>query len=734
MRSSTAEGHHINMNQQAILQPGHNCWKIARASKVAFLIDGAAYFQALYDSLPLAEQQINILSWDIYSRLHLIPPGSTSKNSRPTALGPLFSHLLRENSGLRINILNWDFALLFVLSREWLPIYKLDLNSHPRLTFCMDSHCPTGASHHQKVVVLDDRLAFSGGLDLTRGRWDTPEHRADDPRRQAIDGLPLPIRPYHDVQMAVSGPAAAALGELARERWRLGTGKTLQAPHFEDNELWPAELKSALEDVDVAISRTRPEHDGLQAINEVRQLFLDSIASAREYIYIENQYFTAPAIRDALKQRLGETDGPEIVLLLPLNVDGWLGHHSMDMIRVEMIRSLRAVDHKGRFSVYYVSNPDSSDHSINLHAKVMIIDDRFLRIGSANLNNRSMGLDTECDLAIEAPQERPRVREAIRHFRNRLLSQHLATPVEAVDTELRKHHTLQQGIEALRKPGRSLQPLEPLLPEPDRRILRDIRLTDPERPVDAEDLISHFVPRQQVKPAGLRIAGWATALLILLAIAAAWRFSPLNQLLDPEILMTLAADWRQSPLAPLMTLGAFVFGGLLMVPVTALIIVTTLVFEPLLGFVYALTGALLSALSGYLLGYLLGRDAIRQLAGRKINQVSRRLARRGLLTMLFVRIVPVAPFTLINLVAGASHLQWRDYLLGTLIGMTPGILGTTLLTDRVKALLQSPGLVTVATLIAAGAVVLAAGYLLSRRLLKIDAGEARRKTTRVRGE
>src|SRR3569832_2150888 len=85
-----------------------------------------------------------------------------------------------------------------------------------------------GGSHHQKVVVIDDQLAFAGGLDLTLGRWDTPDHVPDDPRR--IELNPAPARPYHDVQVAVSGAAARALGELARERWRCATGKKLRAP------------------------------------------------------------------------------------------------------------------------------------------------------------------------------------------------------------------------------------------------------------------------------------------------------------------------------------------------------------------------------------------------------------------------------------------------------------------------------------------------------------------------
>ena len=152
-------------------------------------------------------------------------------------------------------------------------------------------------------------------------------------------------------------------------------------------------------------------------------------------------------------------------------------------------------------------------------------------------------------------------------------------------------------------------------------------------------------------------------------------------------------------------------------PVTAMIIVSVLVFGPWVGFGYALLGSFSSALCGYGLGSLLGRNAVRQVAGKRINQVSRQLAKRGILTMIVVRIVPVAPFTVINLIAGASHIRFRDFVLGTLFGMTPGILGVTLLTDRVEATLRTPDWQTLLTLVVVAAVVFAVGYLLSKGLL-----------------
>ena len=707
------------MKNCRILQVGRNCWRIRRANKVAFLVDGANYFKALHDSLPLAEQQVLILAWDIYSRLHLVPPENKGKPQTSPTLDNLLSQLLHDKPQLHANILSWDFSLLMALSREWLPIYRLDWSTHRRLKFCLDDQFPLGASHHQKVVVIDDSLAFAGGLDLTRGRWDTSQHQADDPRRQAVDGGSLPIRPYHDMQMAVSGSAAAALGCLARERWRRATSKKLPVPQVGSANYWPEQLSVDIEDVDVAIVRTEPEYGESVGVREVEQLYLDSIAAARDYIYIENQFFTAPSISNALAKRLAEPDGPEVVLNLALNTEGWLSQQSMDMMRVRLISELREADKYSHLAVYYPEKPDLHGLSINLHAKVMIMDDCFVRVGSANLNNRSMGLDTECDLAIEAAIDDSRVQDAIRGLRNRLLGEHLDCEPEEVNAQVLKQDSLIRGIEALRGEGRTLGLLEPRLPETDERTLHDVQLTDPEQPVDSETILNHFVPETQSKSAGRRIISWVLALLALLSIAAVWRFTPLSEWVDINTLTEMANQWRGSNLTPLIVIAAFVIGGLLVMPVTAMIIASVLVFGPWLGFVYALLGSFTSAVSGYGLGALLGRNAVRQVAGKRINQVSRQLAKRGIITMIVVRIVPVAPFTIINLITGASHIRFRDFVLGTLFGMTPGIVGVTLLTDRVEATLRSPDWSTLLTLVMVAAVVFTVGYWLSRQLMTL---------------
>src|SRR5204863_3831508 len=164
---------------------------------------------------------------------------------------------------------------------------------------------PFGASHHQKIVVIDDALAFAGGLDLTIRRWDTPAHHAHDPRRVDPTGRPYP--PAHDIQMMVDGEAAAALGELARTRWHVATGRTPPAPlpaTARGTDLWPEATAPDARDAPVGIARTMPAFRDEPAVQEVVAFATQSIASARRFIYIENQYLTSASVGAALARRL----------------------------------------------------------------------------------------------------------------------------------------------------------------------------------------------------------------------------------------------------------------------------------------------------------------------------------------------------------------------------------------------------------------------------------------------
>lgn len=709
------------MGNRRILQPGRNCWRIERADRVAFLIDGAAYFKAFRSSVERAKHSILLLGWDIDSRIPLIcgePAGDL-----PVELGAFLNAIVSQRRRLHAHLLTWDYALIYAAEREWLPAFKLGWRTHRRLHFKLDDKHPVGASHHQKVVVIDDRIAFVGGFDLSKRRWDTPEHIPNDPRRTDPDGVTYP--PFHDVQWMVNGDIAAALGDLARERWLCATGKNLRKPSQRyPEDQWPPEYAADLENVYVAISRTAPAYEGRAEIREAERLFLDAIQAAQHFIYIENQYFTSTVITDALAASLMQERGPEIVVVLPCQSSGWLEQRTMDLLRQRLIAKLYAADRYKRLFISYPDIEGLTDHCIGVHSKVFIVDDIFARVGSANLNNRSMGVDTECDLSIEANGEQ-RISAAIATFRNRLLSEHLGASVAEVSQTIQHTNSLLKTIEALQRPERTLKKLEgndPTL-EVDPLIL-NANIIDPEKPLDPELVVDTLVPGNEGRRhASKGLILISSILVVLLALTAAWQWTPLKDWLDMDHLLAGFAVIEKSSAAPFIVIGGFLAGGLIAVPVTALVVVTLLTFGPWPGILYCLLGTLLSAALNYGIGCKLGRNTVQRFAGAYVNRLSSRLAKRGVLTVTVIRMLPVAPFSVVNVLAGASQISFRDYMLGTFFGMTPGIAMLALVVNRLGEAVRNPGPQTFAILAVVIGLIIGVTLLIRRWLVKRDSAQ-----------
>lgn len=426
-----------------LLRPGHNCWTIASAPKAAILVDAKAYFCALEAALRSAERSILILGWDFDGRIRLCPDNADDEQS----LGELLRLLVEARPDLHVHVLVWSVAIAHAPGASLPLLIGADWDNHPRIDVRLDTEHPIYAAHHQKVVCIDDAIAFSGGMDLTVSRWDTNDHAAEHPCRITPDGEPY--GPVHDVQVMVNGEAARHLGMLARERWRRATGDML-APVEGDEIRWPATLEPDFSDIDIAISRTMPAWRTEAAVEEIAELSADALRAARRSIYIEAQYLTCTEITKILADRLQEPDGPEIVAVVACSSHGLMERLIMGNNRDRMIRSLRQVDHYDRLRVMYPAIGEGDTKcEILVHAKVMVIDDTYLRIGSANLNNRSRGLDTECDLTIEAKD--PTAKNAVVAVRNRLLAEHLGTEPQMVADCLTGEYPLSACIDRLNK-------------------------------------------------------------------------------------------------------------------------------------------------------------------------------------------------------------------------------------------------------------------------------------------
>lgn len=433
----------------SLLRAGETCWRVAPRGRVKFLVDCQDYFAALYAALRGARRSIGLLGWSFDPRVTLAPGEPDPEEIARTLIA-----LAKSDPALDVRLLVWRSALPISATQAFFPHRAKSWFQDTPVRFELDAAVPLGACHHQKVVVIDDTLAFVGGADFGVGRWDSPEHLDDDLRRAGPGGTPE--GPRHEVMAMVDGPAAADLGELFRARWRRAVGEIeAQPPLAGSDDLWPAECPPDISRAPLAIARTRPAWRGLAGVREIGALTLAAIAEARTLIYMENQYFTWPLAVEALAARLAEPEGPEVVLVCTARSPSYFDRITMDRARSNALWRLKSSDVFGRF--HALAPYAAGGRTIIAHAKVMVVDDRLARISSANLNNRSHGFDTECELAVEA--ETAEDRAAVAALRDRLAG-HWVGRAGAEVAELRRlSGSLAEALWAL-DGGRRLRPLE----------------------------------------------------------------------------------------------------------------------------------------------------------------------------------------------------------------------------------------------------------------------------------
>lgn len=456
-----------------IIDLGSNAWRADAAEKVGFIVDGADYYKALADVLPRAEKRIWIVGWDFHPDIKLDPRHSE------TTLGTFLRSLVEANPDLDIRVLVWSMGPIY--SGKSLKLYsEKGWSNHPRIHLRFDSRHPLRGSHHQKIVAIDDRLAFLGGIDLTARRWDEQSHAASNPFRVSPDGTPY--NPVHDLQAVVAGDAAVDIGDLCRRRWARAT-RERHGRIAVEGELWPSTVEPALAGCQVALSLTDPGRGRRRSKRQAMQLTIDALWSAERHVYMETQYLAFFGVADCLCRRLAEPDGPEIVIILTRASHGLLEKLVMGGNRDRMIRRLRRADRHGRLKVMYpvVPTEDGGEQDVLIHSKLLVIDDRFVRIGSSNINNRSEGLDTEADIGIEAGSEG--CEASIVGLRNRLLAEHLDTTEVEVAGAIAASGSLVASIEALNIGRRGLREMEVADSKAGTQPVWGTDLIDPSRPL-----------------------------------------------------------------------------------------------------------------------------------------------------------------------------------------------------------------------------------------------------------
>ena len=457
----------------ANLDEGLDCWRTERATRASLIVDADAYFAIARAAMMRAQQRIMLVGWDFDARIEI---GDASADGAPATVGEYIYWLVERTPALEVFLLRWDVGALKALFRGTTILTVIKWMRHPRIHTKLDGSHPIGASHHQKIVVIDDCFAFCGGIDMTGERCDTRAHKDDEPKRRLSNGKTY--GPWHDATSALQGPAAAALGDLCRDRW-YRAGCAPLAPVNGISDCWPTELEVDFENVDVAIARSEPEMPGYPAVREIERLYLDQIARAKRWIYAESQYFASRRIAEAISRRLEEADGPEIVVINPLSAHGWLEPIAMDTARARLYDALALHDRYGRFRMYHPFTDGGAP--IYVHAKLLFVDDEVIRVGSSNFNNRSLRLDTECDVAIDARRDgRHDISETIARIRDGLIAEHLGETVALVRETLQREQSLIATIDSLSARLNRLRPyVRPELSQAE-TWLADNEVLDPE--------------------------------------------------------------------------------------------------------------------------------------------------------------------------------------------------------------------------------------------------------------
>jgi phospholipase D1/2 len=420
------------------LLTGKTAWRVHERACSGLLIDARDYYRAFYEAASRAKRSILILGWQFDSDVQLLRGEDLPRGADPKdyELLPLLDRLCRERPELEVKMLAWDHSLFFALEREVLQKIVFDIATVDRFEFKTDGTVPLGGSHHQKVVIIDGQIAFMGSADICQDRWDSSAHIARDPQR--VSRKEQAYKPYHEVQAVFTGEPVRSLMDLFAARWEYATGKPLDPARFvvPNEALWSRVVPTlAMPVADVGFSRTVPGAPDREHVHEIRDLYVRAIHNAKRMIYIETQYLTSCCVRDALVARMNDESKPklDIVLMLPHKPERFKEEVFIGLTQADVLDEVvkAAKEHGHALGLYNVATPDPAAAPdgppifVYIHAKLMIVDDVFFTMGSANLANRSMTVDSEINATWVAEPGDHELRNAIRRVRVRLLLEHL---------------------------------------------------------------------------------------------------------------------------------------------------------------------------------------------------------------------------------------------------------------------------------------------------------------------
>ncbi|RZA26228.1 MAG: hypothetical protein EOP10_04320 [Proteobacteria bacterium] len=686
-----------------------NSWTVKPGNEAWLYSDAATYYRAFVNACSRAEKSIIIVGWDFHSDTVLTYRKRRGFRPKKILLGKFLLSLARRKPNLNIYVLTWDYAPFYILERERLQSFRRGWMRHPRIHFHMDDAHPISASQHQKFVVVDSSTAFIGGLDLTIRRWDEATHSQEAPLR--VDPYGEPYGCFHDYQLGITGPTVLDFVALFSDRWRNATGhfpaRIPTESVISPNPL-PFETSVSFLNAQVAFSRTMPAFRDQRESMEVAATIMDLIAAAEMSIIIENQYLTAHSIVSALSTRLKEPEGPEVIIILPEKAGGWLEMKTMGVLQDLALKRIKEADAFDRLRIYFPYDKLRAAQKLQMtvHSKIIIIDDKYFSIGSANLNNRSMGYDTECQLTIDACDDTFN-QKAIQKTRAYVLSHHCEIDMGELEDRIAAEGSVIKALGDLCSPKRDRHLAKFEIHDQGKLQLEDMNWLDMEKPSELELSVDHWGSVSEIASRKLGVSPRVLLLILTVFFAVILGFVWHKFLLHPDgpeaalksiLIEPLSDPTRAKFIIPVL----FALGAIFFVPINLLIIITASLFTTGLALFEIFLGVIANVAVGYTLGRWAGRFIFERFFGKRTQGILNRIGKGQFLTILFIRIFPIAPSSFINLAAGSGKVPFFRFLSATIVGMLPGTLMLVLFQKSLMDVFREPGAGSIITLLVLG--------------------------------
>ncbi len=630
-------------------------------SNPELLICANSYFKTIRQHFESAKDSILICGWSFNMDIVMGEDGKTLKDV-------LFS--LPET--VNVKILIWDYPIFYVADRDPFIGLSIALQNKKNISFERFDFHPLLSSMHSKMVVVDEEHLFVGGIDLDLGRRDGEYNKSDDPIRVDKDGESF--KPFRDYALHFNSQEVKVFAQFFDQLWE----SQIKQKSF-------IEAKHEGQEGNVYISRTVPKFKGNKQDRSIFKMHKWLIQNAKDYIYIENQYLTSEKIVELLVETLKKEDGPEVVIVVSYGKMPFIEKMSMGALLTNYVNTLVNNDPYERLKIYTLFTGDDKDREyVKIHSKCIIVDDQYLKIGSSNINNRSMEFDYELDALF--------IGDKVRSFKTRIFQTLLSYggPVEIKDSII-------ETFETAKKQYNKIVEVKDILHEKSIMVeYKDYLPLDKKEMTFFERAGQMFITKKRFINLNYKII--FGCLMLILAVMGALYVGPdeVNKAVQKVI---ASLDVESSFFLMAVFFVAYSLLGPIFFPLNAFIFICGAYLDIAQAFTTAIAGALSVATTSYWFGAFFASDMKIDSKIEKVQQLKRLLKRNSLMTLVFLRVVPVAPYPLVNMVCGKFKVGFSKYITGTFLGVLPGTCAFILFEKQLIELIQAPSIVNLVSLI-----------------------------------